>query len=253
MRSTLSSRIALVVTLIIGLAVALTVLLNYFKLAQTLAGVAETRLAFTAGDLRGRIEAGLDLGLELTAMANVEAIVASEAAGDQKVLAVTVFDAAGRVLFAAGPQAPTLGQPVPEAWLAATRQDAEWRAEAEDALLVGARLTNDFGALAGGVALVYSRSALDLLLRSVLWVLVPVGIGCVLVAVILAWAISAALFRRTERRLRRTREALAATLGDEPAAEPGDPETAAIRAKLTSILAEIASAGEQVARLGAKG
>ena len=82
MRTKLSSRIALVVALVIGLGVGLTVLLNYFKLAQTLTTIVETRLAFTAHDVRSRIEAGLDLGLDLAALTNIEGIVDEVAAND---------------------------------------------------------------------------------------------------------------------------------------------------------------------------
>ena len=259
LRATLSGRIALVVILIIGLGVGLTVLLNYFKLAQTLAAVSETRLGFLAHDLRSRIESGLDLGLDLGAMDNVQSIIEGAAAGDAKILAITVFDADGTVLYGAGSQAvePGAGQ-VPAPWREAAERHADWRVDSPGVLVVGSRLTNDFGAAAGGVALVYSRAALDLLLKGVLAVLVPVGAVLVLAAVLLAWLAAAALFRGTERRLRDMRQAVEGLLvsteqpGTEAAATapvPADPDLTRMRERLVQTLEQIREAGTKLAAL----
>ena len=132
-------------------------------------------------------------------------------------MAITVFDATGHALFGSGRDRMVAGSLVPEAWVRADEQAADWRADAPDTLIVGSRLTNDFGTASGGVALVYTRAPIDHLLKGALAVLVLVGAILVGLMTVLVWLIAAAMFRRTERRLLEMREGIEALIA------PGDP------------------------------
>ena len=50
-----------IVTLIVGLALVLVGMLNFFRFEQTLRETTEMRLGFIAKDLKGNIQTGLDL------------------------------------------------------------------------------------------------------------------------------------------------------------------------------------------------
>ena len=90
---------AAVVTLIVGLTLALIGMLNFFRFEQTLRATTEARLGFVAKDLKANVQTGLDLGLDLPSMSNVQNIIEREAATDPGILGIDVFDDQAEVLF----------------------------------------------------------------------------------------------------------------------------------------------------------
>jgi hypothetical protein len=214
---------AAVVTLIVGLALALIGMLNFFRFEQTLRATTEARLAFIAKDLKANIQTGLDLGLDLSSMSNVQNIIAREAATDPRILGIDVFGDHAQVLFST--EEGAVESQIPEAWRAAIGSggNAVWQASDHKQMVVGTRLTSNFGADVGGVALRYSRASFEEQLQRMLNLLVRLGIATWIVTALLSVVVSWLVFGSTARRLARVRSAVESALAhpEGPAFQPG--------------------------------
>jgi hypothetical protein len=214
---------AAVVTLIVGLALALIGMLNFFRFEQTLRATTEARLGFIAKDLKTNIQTGLDLGLDLASMSNVQDIIEREAATDPRILGIDVFDDHAQVLFST--QESAAEAQIPEAWRAAIgmEDDAVWQASDREQMVVGSRLTSNFGADVGGVALRYSRASVEEQLQRMLDLLIRLGISTWIITALLSLVVSWLVFGSTARRLARVRSAVENALAhpEGPAFRPG--------------------------------
>ena len=199
---------AAVVTLIVGLTLALIGMLNFFRFEQTLRATTEARLGFVAKDLRANIQTGLDLGLDLSSMSNVQNIIEREAATDPGILGIDVFDDQAEILFST--QESALEQQIPAAWRAAigSDDDAVWQASGREQMVVGTRLTSNFGSDVGGVALRYSRASFEEQLQRMLDLLIRLGIYTLLITALLSLVVSWLVLGATARRLARVRSAV---------------------------------------------
>lgn len=198
---------AAVVTLIVALTLALIGMLNFFRFEQTLRATTEARLGFIAKDLKANIQTGLDLGLDLTSMSNVQNIIDREAATDARILGIDVFDDQAQVLFSTEESAA--GSQVPGVWRAAIgSDDAVWQASDHAQMVVGTRLTSNFGADVGGVALRYSRASFEEQLQRMLDLLVRLGVATLAITALLSLVVSWLVFGSTARRLARVRLAV---------------------------------------------
>lgn len=205
---------AAVVTLIVALALALIGMLNFFRFEQTLRATTEARLGFVANDLKTNIQTGLDLGLDLSSMTNVQNIIDREAATDPGILGIDVFDDHARILFST--EEGAVEQEIPRAWRVAvgSEDDAVWQASDDEQMVVGTRLTSNFGADVGGVALRYSRASFEEQLQRMFDLLVRLGISTLIVTALLALAVSWLVLGTTARRLARVRSAVESALSD---------------------------------------
>jgi hypothetical protein len=199
---------AAVVTLIVGLTLALIGMLNFFRFEQTLRATTEARLGFVAKDLKANIQTGLDLGLDLSSMTNVQDIIEREAATDPGILGIDVFDDQAEVLFST--QESPVGRQIPEAWRAAIGSDGDavWQASDREQMVVGTRLTSNFGSDVGGVALRYSRASFEEQLQRMLNLLIRLGTSTLLVTALMSLVVSWLVLGATARRLARVRAAV---------------------------------------------
>ena len=199
---------AAVVTLIVGLALALIGMLNFFRFEQTLRATTEARLGFVAKDLKANIQTGLDLGLDLSSMSNVQNIIDREAATDPGILGIDVFDDHAQVLFSTAAGATEVQ--IPAAWRAAIGSDADavWQASDRAQMVVGTGLTSNFGADVGGVALRYSRASFEEQLQRMLDLLIRLGIATWVITALLSLMVCWLVFGATARRLARVRSAV---------------------------------------------
>ena len=214
---------AAVVTLIVGLTLALIGMLNFFRFEQTLRATTEARLGFVAKDLKANIQTGLDLGLDLSSMSNVQNIIEREAATDPRILGIDVFDDQAQVLFSTEDSA--VEWQIPEGWRAAigSDDDAVWQASDREQMVVGTRLTSNFGSDVGGVALRYSRASFEEQLQRMLDLLVRLGISTLIITALMSLAVSWLVLGATARRLARVRSAVedALTHPEGPSFRPG--------------------------------
>lgn len=215
--ASLQRRIVMPVMLVIALAVALAAFLNYGKFARTFASIEGSRFAFIADEIRLSLEAGMDLGVPLPALAAAQSVIEREAAKDDGIVGIAVFAADGELLFQTGRRLAAL----PKDWLGAfARGEAQWAGEVGDALAVGRALANDIHQTVGGVAVLYSRQRHDDLTGSVARSLALAA----LVIAVLAGALTYLFTLLIVGRLRRDVAGVAAVLGggdaDLASAEP---------------------------------
>ena len=203
---------AAVVTLIVGLALALIGMLNFFRFEQTLRATTEARLGFVAKDLQANIQTGLDLGLDLSSMSNVQNIIDREAATDSRILGIDVFDDHAQVLFST--EEGAVESQIPAAWRAAIGADVDavWQASDRAQMVVGTGLTSNFGADVGGVALRYSRASFEEQLQRMLDLLIRLGIATWVITALLSLGVCWLVFGATARHLARVRSAVDSAL-----------------------------------------
>lgn len=186
----LALRTGAVIAATVALAVLLSVLLSSLKFEQKLRDVTSSRLSVVADELRRRVEFGLTLGLDLSELVDLQALVERAAAGDE-ILGVEVVDDDGMVLFAADRAAA--GKPTPVHWeadiaasVAGIRQQV-----AGDALILAAGLRNSFGQPVGEVVL---RSSLGGLRGRIAHVESNLAAGVLLLVAVTAVVTLAAVF-----------------------------------------------------------
>lgn len=132
-------RIGAVITLIIALALGAATALTLANFSRALSDAVESRFQVLAAELRDSIETGLNLGLPLEKLNNVQQIIEERAARDDSIASIEVRDAEGRVLFGADGGASDLAG------------DARGT--------VAAPLMNSFGQQVGRVELVYATES----------------------------------------------------------------------------------------------
>lgn len=149
----LTGRLNLTIAIILAVALFCTTGLNYLRFDQTYLRLIEERLVTLAAELRTAAHTGLDLGLTLRSMENLEALVARKSRGDEALTAVVVHDCEGQIVVADGTPRLTPPQAGPDGAM------APFSTLSGDRIAVGLPLFNSFGDCAGGVMLEMSAAA----------------------------------------------------------------------------------------------
>ena len=109
------TKIAGALLLVLIAALTTTATLGYFIYERTLAGLVSSRFEFIARELGGKIEAGLDLGLPLGELENMNELLRQQLLTDDALVGLTIKNAKGVVLFDTDPS--RIGSKAPEPWL----------------------------------------------------------------------------------------------------------------------------------------
>ena len=154
-----TTRIALVLAVILGIGVAVTGLLSVHKFERTLADLLTSRFRFVANDISHRVESQMDLGIALPLLQDVTEDMDTFQRSDKQILSIEVYDEGGTVLFSTDPS--FVGDLVSEGWIVAGRDGKGWSILERDAGVVGVPLSNNLNQKVGSLVLRYSRSFLD--------------------------------------------------------------------------------------------
>lgn len=146
-------RLAVLIALVLLAAVLITARLNYAKFVQVTETLDHSRYAFLAQDLKATLEASLDLGLPLEQIQNAQEVVERQRARYPEILAITVFDEQGRVLYNSGRTRPDL--------LERLRQEPAVAAVVAGDRVAATSLVNPFGAPVGGVEIRVSAQSAE--------------------------------------------------------------------------------------------
>lgn len=145
-------RLAVLIALVVLAAVLITARLNYAKFVQVTESLDNSRYAFLAQDLKATLEASLDLGLSLEQIENAQEVVERQRARYPEILAISVFDDRGRVLYNSGRARPDL--------LERLGREPSVSGVIDGDRIAATSLVNPFGAAVGGVEIrVSARSA----------------------------------------------------------------------------------------------
>jgi hypothetical protein len=164
---------SLVVTLVVALSLFAAVALTLANFSRALSDTVQSRFAFTVENLRDNIETGLNLGLALDELRNVQRIIDTQLGRDDAIRRIVVSDTNGEAIYTA----------------VADGAEATGRERGR----IAAPLVNDFDQEVGRVEIVFAvasyRVAIDrvtgALLRNTAILVVAVGVlaalGCALI------------------------------------------------------------------------
>jgi len=204
MRLTLTTKIILLLQVALCFALLSTAALSYLKMERMVEDTVESRFTVALRGLAGEVEGAVSLGVSITALRNLDALIQRAMARDDRITGLVLFTDTGEVLAAAGRGGPV--GTIPAGWKAAFARDGKSDRVAavadgdSQALLLGIR--NAFGGVAGGVALTYSLGEVQAGIRGTIPdLLLSGGINLVtglLVTMVAVWL----LLRPIQRRLR---------------------------------------------------
>ena len=204
MRLTLTTKIILLLQVALCFALLSTAALSYLKMERMVEDTVASRFTVALRGLAGEVEGAVSLGVSITALRNLDALIQRAMARDDRITGLVLFTDTGEVLAAAGRGGPVGA--IPAGWKAAFARDGKSDRVAavadgdSQALLLGIR--NAFGGVAGGVALTYSLGEVQAGIRGTIPdLLLSGGINLVtglLVTMIAVWL----LLRPIQRRLR---------------------------------------------------
>lgn len=107
------TKIGLAMFVVLLVALTTTAVLGYFIYERTLSGLVTSRFEFIAKELKSRVEAGIDLGLPLGQLENIDELLRQEMTKDDSLVAISIISTGGRVLF--DTRAERIGQSAPSA------------------------------------------------------------------------------------------------------------------------------------------
>lgn len=178
---------------VVLLALALTTLLNALRFEETLENLVERRLDVVAQEVVSDVVVGLDLGLRIEAMDNLQAIIERLRAQVEGVAAVTIHDCAG---------APVATTRAPGGVTPAMPATAHWRRFEPEGIALGLGITNSYGECAGGVVLEHEADTFyrtrDAVVARLIWIALGAALLTLPAALLLMW-----VFRRRARVLAR--------------------------------------------------
>lgn len=154
------TKIAAALLLVLVTALTTTATLGYFIYERTLSTLVTSRFEFVARELERKVEAGLDLGLPLGELENVNALLRQERATDDALASMTIRSAKGVVVFDTDPS--RIGTRADEPWLDAVigpgvGTSDMYVGDAE----IAVPLVNSFGKVVGGLRVAFSQSYYD--------------------------------------------------------------------------------------------
>lgn len=158
--SLLNLFIALLLSLVFALGMAL--LLNYYKFSNTVSGLVRDNVAVAAQDIQENFGLSLSVGMDLSAMEGMPALLARQSKVDPSIIAIRIGDMHGRGVYASDPALASANYP--EAWQIAAKasKNGEWNIREQDGVeSIGWILRNNFGLAVGLLGIEYSTSQVE--------------------------------------------------------------------------------------------
>jgi hypothetical protein len=154
-----AGRLGVALALVLAFAFSLLGFLAFEKHRKALGGLVQARIGAVTLDLGAAADAGLNMGLPLTAMGNLGELFQREARDDKEILSIDAFDSSGRIVHSSDPA--RIGEAVPPRWSAAAGTGRRWRVEQADAFVSGLSMRNSYDAPEGALAVRYDRRGFD--------------------------------------------------------------------------------------------
>lgn len=197
--ASLTVRLSAAIVGIVIAAAILTVTLNYLKFRSLLENHSAGIYQFVVSDLRSTVEAGIDLGVPLNVLTNIQTVIDRRNAQDKTILRIAVFNQSGRIIF--DTDRSRIGEAIPPAWRPAHAVSEGWRFSRGEEWIAGAPVVNNFQKEVGGIVLRYDpdvvgRKTTSILVAMTSEAVLVNGIGSLL-AILGVWL----LVRRTRRAL----------------------------------------------------
>ena len=154
------ARFVFVALLVCIFAIGMATFLNYFKYKSTVGQIVKSRVLVVANAIENSVQASLALGLSFGELNMLGGLLERQAASDNLILGIDVFDTNGKQLYST--DAVRTGQSVPTGWMeTAGRAKVDWFVEEPDQFVAGIAIKNNFNLTTGYLAVRYSRSYVD--------------------------------------------------------------------------------------------
>lgn len=150
------AKIAAALVLVLITAVTTTAVLAYFIYERTLSNLVNSRFEFIAKELRGQVQAGLDLGLPLGELENIRTLLRQHLGSDHALVSLSIVSARGVTLF--DTEDGRIGKRVAVDWL-----DPRGKHVVEEPIVlnrdqIGLPLLTNYGKVVGGILLTVSHT-----------------------------------------------------------------------------------------------
>lgn len=154
------ARFVFVALLVCIFAIGMATFLNYFKYKSTVGQIVKSRVLVVTNAIENSMQASLALGLSFGELNMLGGLLERQAASDNLILGIDVFDTVGKQLYST--DAVRTGQSVPTTWMeTAGRAKVDWFVEEPDQFVAGIAIKNNFNLTTGYLAVRYSRSYVD--------------------------------------------------------------------------------------------
>lgn len=178
-------RIWAAVTLVMLAVLSIFVGLATLQFGNINADLVGERLAVLAGRTAAPFSAAARIGLPLSTVRNADALLERARQTDDAIVAIHVFDAAGRIVHSTATPAPA--RISREAAAARAEADgAQWHRETSEGFLSSIEITTHDGSSAGGILIAYPGRGSLIRLRAMAAELAVVAIGVLLVGAMLS-------------------------------------------------------------------
>ncbi|MFG1403274.1 hypothetical protein [Xanthobacter sediminis] len=150
---TFVSRLALVMISAVVATVVAVAVICFAASERVNTEIERARVANLLTNLRTATEANLSIGLALDQISPLQERIEREKAGDAAVLAVDIFNAAGRTFYST--DRSMIGENVPAGWVSRLPESGIWSTVERGDTVFGTHFENDLG-LAGGISITTS-------------------------------------------------------------------------------------------------
>ena len=145
------ARFVFVALLVCIFAIGMATFLNYFKYKSTVGQIVKSRVLVVANAIENSVQASLALGLSFGELNMLGGLLERQAASDNLILGIDVFDTNGKQLYRT--DAVRTGQSVPTGWMeTAGRAKVDWFVEEPDQFVAGIAIKNNFNLTTGYLA-----------------------------------------------------------------------------------------------------
>jgi hypothetical protein len=183
-------RIWVAVTFVNIVVLSIFVSVATFQFGSINSGLIGERLFVLADRTAAPFRAAARIGLPLSTVRNADALLESARQTDDAILAIDVFDAAGRIIHSTATSSPS-EIPAAASDARAAANGAPWRSETANDFLSGVEIVSRDGASLGGILVVYPGDGNATRVRAM-----AAELGLVAIGVVLAAAVFSALVLR---------------------------------------------------------
>lgn len=175
----------MLLVLVLGFAVGMGSLLNYFKFESTVHKLQQSRIALVAAEAHAAMEKSLALGAVLAESATLQGLIERLRHADPLILTIDLLDEEGRAVLRTGGKRAS--HTVPSHWIKAAQRPGahEWFRAEDDAFVVGRVVRNSFDVVTGSVVVRYERSGFDRMVKAMGLYLGEVGLISIAAAALL--------------------------------------------------------------------
>jgi hypothetical protein len=189
-------KISLMIVLIICFSLVLNIFLNFFNFDKSYSTLIRSRFMVSAKEMKNTVEYGLNLGLTLRQLKNLQDIMDNMIKEDPDITGLLIFDDTGKIIFnvqerkeskdrklSTNKIAKEIGSMVPPDWLYAIgqgkRTEASFKGRVEHSFILP--ITNNFDIIVGGLVLSYSGVQIDRTILEVLFFLWKIFLGALVI------------------------------------------------------------------------